>query len=211
MLREMHRIVWRALIGAGAAALLAACSGLSSGGGSSPYGAGDPNLAAPNPAGGAINPFLVDGRAVLRALDAIAAVSGKPLRVTDLNADQVNGLTVEVQEPAHHVNVDQYIVSVDGKLSGPEPVKLASMDSGPVTAAEVDQEAFDPKSIGFARLARTARDAIAKSKFSDARVSEWELKKAGPGDYRWYLYMQAARARPVAVLKADGSISHIQF
>jgi hypothetical protein len=208
------RVVCRALIRVAAAVGLASCSALSSGGsggGDSSYGAGDPALAAPNLAGGPIDPFLADGRAVLHALDVIAEHSGSPLRVTSMDADATNGLTVEVQEPKQHVNVDQYIVAPDGKLTGPVPVKLASLDSGPVTAAEVDQEAFDPKSIGFARLARTAREAIAKSKFSDARVKEWELKKAGPGDYRWYLYLDAARGRPVAVLKPDGSLLHLQF
>lgn len=204
----------RALIGAVAALGLASCSALSSGGsggGDSSYGAGDPALDAPNLAGGPIDPFLTDGQAVLHALDAIAAKSGTPLRVTSMDTDATNGLTVEVQEPKNHVNVDQYVVAPDGTLTGPIPVKLTSLDSGPVTAAAVDQEAFDPKTIGFARLARTAREAIAKSGFSDARVKEWELKKAGPGDYRWYLYLDAARGRPVAVLKQDGSLLKLQF
>src|SRR5580704_8119463 len=60
------------------ALVLTACSGSSGHGGS--YGSGDPNLAAANPGGGPIDPFLSDGSAVTRALDAIAAHSGKPLR-----------------------------------------------------------------------------------------------------------------------------------
>jgi hypothetical protein len=36
---------------------------------------------------------------------------------------------------------------------------------GPITAAKVDEEAFDPKAIAFANLAQTARDAIAKMQF----------------------------------------------
>ncbi len=65
---------------------LSACSGSSGKGGS--YGAGDPSLAAANPGGGPIDPFLSNGQAVLQALDAIAAHSGKPLRVTSIGADQ---------------------------------------------------------------------------------------------------------------------------
>src|SRR5579871_2721723 len=90
---------------------LAACSGSSRGGSS--YGSGDPSLAAPNPAGGPIDPFLTDGQAVLRALDAVASRSGTPLRVTEIGADGVNGLTLDVQEPKNHVNVDRYVVAAD--------------------------------------------------------------------------------------------------
>src|SRR5579871_3632071 len=89
---------------------LAACSGSSRGGS---YGSGDPSLAAPNPAGGPIDPFLTDGQAVLRALDAVASRSGTPLRVTEIGADGVNGLTLDVQEPKNHVNVDRYVVAAD--------------------------------------------------------------------------------------------------
>ena len=64
--------------------VLAGCSG-SSKGGDSGYGTGDPKLAAPAPGGSAIDPFLSDGHAVLRALDAIAAKSGKPLRITSID------------------------------------------------------------------------------------------------------------------------------
>src|SRR5580700_12330812 len=157
---------------------LAACSGHS--GQSNSYGSGDPNLAAPNPGGGPIDPFLTDGIAVLHALDAIAARSGEPLRVTEISADGVNGLMVDVQEPAHHINVDHYVVAPDGTLTGPTPVKLVSLDGGPITVATVDQRAFNPKAIDFARLAHTAREAIAKSNYSDARVTEWELDGLGP-------------------------------
>jgi hypothetical protein len=191
-----------------AALILAGCSG-SSGNGSS-YPAGDPSLAAPNLGGGAIDPFLANGDAVLSALDAIAAKSGTPMRVTSMNADRTNGLTVDVQQPANHVNVDEYVVSPDGKLSGPIPVKLSAMHGGPVTAADVDSQAFDPKKIAFARLAQTAKEAIAKSNFSDARVSEWEINGLGP-DARKYIYLDAARGRPVAVVNNDLKIVNMQF
>jgi hypothetical protein len=188
---------------------LAACSAASLGG-SSPYGAGDAGLAAANPGGGPVSPFLADGQAVLHALDAIAERSGRPLRITSINADRMNGLSVDVQEPSNHINVDRYVVAPDGTISGPSPVKLMSLDGGPITAAGVDRQAFDPKAIAFARLTQTAREAIAKSGFADARVSEWEFSGIGPDD-RKYVYLEASRARPVAVVKADLSIVRMQF
>ena len=110
------------LVAVAVALAFTGCSGSSGGG--SPYGEGDASLAAPNLAGGPIDPFLANGQAVLSALDAIAQKSGTPMRVTSMNADRTNGLTVDVQQPANHVNVDEYVVAPDGKLSGPIPVKL---------------------------------------------------------------------------------------
>jgi hypothetical protein len=188
--------------------LLAACSGASSGHGS--YGAGDPQLAAPNPGGGPIDPFLTDGRAVLQAFDAIVARSGKPLRVTSLNADRTNGLTVDVQEPQHHMNVDQYAIAPDGTLKGPTPVKVMSLNGGPVTAATVDQQAFDPYAIAFLRLTQTAREAIGKSNYPDARVTEWEIDGTGPNDKR-YIYLESARARPVAIVSPQLRILQMSY
>ncbi len=196
------------LVAAAVALAVAGCSG-SSGGGSS-YPAGDPNLAAPNLGGGPIDPFLANGQAVLSALDAIARKSGTPMRVTSMNADRTNGLTVDVQQPPNHVNVDEYVVAPDGNLSGPIPVKLSAMHGGPVTAADVDAQAFDPKKIAFARLAQTAKEAIAKSNFPDARVSEWEINGLGP-DARKYIYLDAARGRPVAVVNDELKIVNVQF
>jgi hypothetical protein len=187
---------------------LGACSGSSATRGS--YGSGDPSLAAANLGGGPIDPFLTDGQAVLRALDAIAARSGRPMRVTSLGADRMNGLMVDVQEPKNHINVDHYVVAPDGALSGPTPVKLMSMDSSPITAAKVDGEAFDPKAIAFARLTQTARDAIAESKYPDARVTEWEFGGIGPDD-RQYVYLESSRARPVAVVNSQLKILRMQF
>jgi len=193
--------------------LLAGCSAMSSGGSGSAYGSGDPTLAAPNLANGPPSPFLADGRAVLRALDAIEARSGRPLRVVSMNSDRATGLVVEVQEPYEHVDVDSYTVAPDGTLSGPAPVKLVSLGSGgnaPVTAAEVDLEAFDPRTVGFERLARTVHEAIVKSGFPDARVSEWQFDGIHPDDRR-YLYLEAARARPVATLRRDMTLAKMQF
>jgi hypothetical protein len=196
------------LAGVIGACALAACSGSSGGRGS--YGSGDPNLAASNPGGGPIDPFLTDGQAVLQALDAIAARSGRPLRVTSISADGTNGLMVDVQEPQHHIDVDHYVVAPDGTMSGPTPVKLMSMGNGPITAAVVDERAFDPKAIAFAHLTQTARDAIAKSNYPDARVAQWEFGGIGPDD-RQYIYLESARARPVAVVNSQLKILRMQF
>ena len=196
------------LVAVAVALAFAGCSGSSGAG--SPYGEGDASLAAPNLAGGPIDPFLANGQAVLSALDAIAQKSGTPMRVTSMNADRTNGLTVDVQQPSNHVNVDEYVVAPDGKLSGPIPVKLSAMHGGPVTAADVDAQAFDPKKIAFARLAQTAKEAIVKSKFSDARVSEWEINGLG-SDARKYIYLDAARGRPVAVVNNDLKIVDMRF
>jgi hypothetical protein len=186
---------------------LTACSGASSRGS---YGEGDPNLAAANPGGGAINPFLTNGGAVLRALDGIAGRSGRPFRVTSISADRMNGLMVNVQEPAHHANVDRYVVTADGSLNGPEPVKLMSLDGGPITAAKVDERAFDPKDVGFANLTATAREAIAKSGYSDARVTEWDIEGVGPDDRR-FIYLESARARPSAEVNPQFKIVGMHY
>jgi hypothetical protein len=154
---------------------------------------------------------LTNGQAVLDALDAIAARSGRPLRVTSISADQMNGLTVNVQEPAKHVNVDEYLVALDGTLKGPTPVKLMSLSgSGPVTARDVDARAFDPHAIAFARLTPAIREAIAKSNYPDARTIEWEFDGIGPDD-RKYIYLESARARPVAVVTPQLNIVRMQF
>jgi hypothetical protein len=167
-------------------------------------------LAAPNPGGGPIDPFLTDGEAVLHALNAIAQHSGRPMRVTSISADRVNGLMVDVQQPAHHVNVDRYVVAADGTLTGPTPVKLMSLDGGPITAAKVDARAFDPNAIAFANLTRTAREAIAKSNYPDARVTEWEIAGIGPDDRR-FIYLESARARPSAEINAQLKIVRMSF
>lgn len=201
----------RRLLGALQIALLcgaAACSG--AGGSGSSYGTGDPNVAASNPGGGPISPFLADGQAVLKAFDAIEARSGKPLRVTSLTSDRTNGLMVDVQEPAQRINVDRYTVAPDGTLSGPTPVKLMSLTGGPITQAEVDEKAFDPRSVGFARLAATARDGIARSKYSDARVSEWDFDGVHSDDRR-FMYFDSARARPSAELSPHLTIVAVRF
>jgi hypothetical protein len=186
---------------------LASCSGTS---GHAAYGTGDPNLAAANPGGGPIDPFLSDGQAVLRALDAIAAHSGKPMRITSISADQTNGLSVDVQEPKNHINVDHYVMSPDGTLSGPTPVKLMSLNGGPITVSDVDARAFDPGAIAFARLTDTIKAAIAKSGYPDARVIDWEFGGIGPDDRR-FIYMESARARPAVMVTPQLSITRISF
>ncbi len=189
------------------ALIAAACSG---GGGGSSYGSGDASLAASNPGSGPISPFLANGQAVLKALDAIEARSGKPLRVTSMTSDRYNGLMVDVQEPAHPANVDQYKIAPDGTLSGPTPVRLMSLTGGPITQADVDRKAFDPRAVGFARLATTAREGIAQSKYSDARVSEWDFDGVHADDRR-FMYFDAARARPAAELGPHLTIVALRF
>jgi hypothetical protein len=189
-------------------ACLAACSGGSSAGAS--YGSGNPDVAAANPGGGPTDPFLADGNAVIKALADVSAKSGKPFRVTSLLADQVNGLTVEVQEPQNHLNVDSYKIAADGTMSGPVPVKLMSMSGGPVTVADVDRRAFDPATIPFANLEHLARQAIAKSNMADARVTTWEIAGVGPDDRR-FLYLDAARGRPAAEISPALTIVHMSY
>ena len=154
--------------------------------------------------------FLTDGPAVIRALDAIAAKSGNPMRVTTISADGENGLSVDVQEPKNHVNVDRYVVASSGAITGPTPVKLMSLDGGPITAASVDAQTFDPKAVGFTRLSATVKEAIAKSHYSDAHVNQWEIGGVGPNDRR-YLYLDASRGRPVAILRPDLTIADMRY
>ena len=154
--------------------------------------------------------FLTDGRAVLHALDAVAQKSGTPMRVTTISADGVSGLTVDVQEPKNHINVDRYVIAANGSIAGPTPVKLMSLDGGPITAASVDLQAFDPKKIDFARLSTTVKEAIAKSHDSDARVNQWEISGVGRDDRR-YLYLESERARPVAILRPDLTIADMRY
>lgn len=194
-------------LGAALVCALAACSGSSPSAG---YGAGDPNLAAPNFGGGPIDPFLTNGTAVRRALDEIAQRSGRPMRITSISADRVSGLMVDVQEPAHHMNVDHYVVAPDGSLTGPAPVQLHSLDGGPINAATVDAHAFDPRSIAFENLTRVAREAIQKSGYADARVSEWDIDGVGRDDRR-FIYLESSRARPSGQIDTQLRVERMQF
>ena len=117
---------------------------------------------------------------------------------------------VNVQEPKDHMNVDRYVIAADGTLSGPAPVKMMSLDGGPITAAVIDRQAFDPKRIAFANLAQTAREAIVRSNYRDARVSEWEVNGIGRDD-RKFMFLEAARARPSAELDANLHIVRMGF
>ena len=138
--------------------------------------------------------------AVLKAFDAIEARSGKPLRVTSITSDGVNGLMVNVQEPAHRLNVDAYTVAPNGTLSGPTPVRLMSLNGGPNYPSRSRRRVFlTPRAVGFERLTATVRDGIARSKYPDARVSEWDFAGMHADDRR-FMYFEAARARPAAEL-----------
>lgn len=187
---------------------LVACNGASSS--SAAYGSGDPGLAAPNPGGGPIDPFLTNGTAVLHALDAIARHSGKPMRVTSISADSLNGLTVNVQEPDHHANVDEYVIAPDGTLTGPKPVRVMSLNGRPITAESVDARAFDPQTIAFENLTQTARQAIQKSGYSDARVAEWDIEGTARDDRR-FIYLESSRARPSAQVDTRLKIVRMSF
>lgn len=171
--------------------LLAACAGSHDG-----YGSGT-------------NPFLTDGDAVKRALASVGARLDGPLRVTNVTADG-SGLTLDVQEPKHHQNVDRYVVATDGTISGPVAVQEHSMDGGPITAAEVDTAAFDPSRIRFERLQATVREAIARSGDAETRVITWEMNGVERDDKR-YLYLESQRARPVAILASDLTIENMRF
>ena len=102
------------------------------------------------------------------------------------------------------------LVAPNGTITGPTPVKLSSLDGGPVTAASVDFEAFNPKSVGFARLSTTVKEAIAKSHYADAHVNQWEISGLGPDDRR-YLYLESSRARPVAILRPNLTIADMRY
>ena len=191
---------------------LTACSGAAGGGGGASFGEADPSLTAANPGNGPLNPFLANGNAVLKAFDAVEAKSGSPLRVTSMNADTMNGLTIDVQEPKNHVNVDQYVIAPNGNITGPAPVKLSMLGGGggPPTAKDVDRAAFDPRSIPFANLSQAVRDAIKKSTYSDARIANWEIDGIGPDDRR-YLYLDASRGRPAAAISPKLTVVRMSY
>jgi hypothetical protein len=185
---------------------LAACSGSKSS--STPYGTGDPNLGAANPMGGPVDPFLTDGQAVTNALDAVATRSGKPLRVMSINASAAGGLTVDIQDPAKPGNLDRYQVAPNGTLFGPIPMQLMAQGR-PVSAAEIAQQVFDPKTVPFTRLTQAVRDAIARSNVPDARESLWVFSGIRPGDRR-YIYLETSRGRKAAALDPQLNVLRIQ-
>jgi len=137
---------------------------------STPWGTSDPALVEQ---GEINNPFITNGAAVMKGIDAVEKLSGKPLRVIDIHGS--GGLYMQVQEPKNHINVDQYVVGYDGQVSGPEPIHLMSIDT--VTAHLVDSQAFDPRTINFARLHDAAKEALAKAKLPDSHISHWVFTK----------------------------------
>jgi hypothetical protein len=191
-------------------AALAAVPGNGTPQGASPYGAADPRLTAPNPTGGPANPFLANGNAIVKALNAIAARSGRPLRLMNLEADTVNGLSAEVVEPRNHLHVDEYKIAIDGTMTGPFPVRLDGSDGKAPTVAGVDYNSLDPRMYHFAGLANAVRQAIAKSKASDARASSWQIDRAW-GEYQWGLTLDAERSRPNVTLRPNATIENISY
>jgi hypothetical protein len=162
------------------AAALVACSGSKEN--PAPYGTGDPTLAAVNPYGVALNPFLTDGNAVRRAL-ATLAPRYVPFRITSIAATSGGGLTVDVVTPVRRDKVVRYILLPTGKTYGPIPVKLV-VSGAIATAADIAQLAFDPNTIAFGRLTPAVRDAIARSKLQKGRISQWGL-----GGAKKHIYM----------------------
>jgi hypothetical protein len=201
----MTRILSAAAIAA-TITLLAACSG-SKGTGDAPYGSGDPALGAPAPSG-SVSPFLTDGQAVARALDAVATKSGQPLRVTTIGANAAGGLTVDVLKSSANGNLGRYQVMPNGTIFGPIPEKLVS-GGGEVSAAQIQSRAFDPKAIAFVNLGRAERDAIAKSKLLGARVIEWDVSGLKAAERR-ALLLQAAGRQAVVQLDPQLNVVTIQ-
>ena len=189
---------------------LAAVPGNDTPHGASPYGAADPRLTAPNPTGGPANPFLANGNAIVKALNAIAARSGRPLRIMNLQADTVNGLSAEVVEPRNHLNVDEYKIAIDGTMTGPFPVQLNGSDGNAPTVASVAYNSLDPRLYRFTGLANAVRQAIEKSKASDARASSWQIDRAW-GQYQWGLTLDARRSRPNVTLRPDATVENISY
>jgi hypothetical protein len=189
---------------------LAAVPGNDTSHAASPYGAADPRLTAPNPTGGPANPFLANGNAIAKALNAIAARSGRPLRIMNLEADTFNGLSAEVVEPRNHLHVDEYKIAIDGTMTGPFPVQLHGSDGNAPTVAGVAYNSLDPRIYRFTGLASAVRQAIAKSKVSDARVSSWQIDRAW-GEYQWGLTMDAQRSRPNVQLRPNATIENISY
>jgi hypothetical protein len=174
-------------IAAGAVVLvaaLAACSGSKQNQNQNPapYGTGDPTLTAINVNGGPINPFLTDGNAVRRAI-ATVAPHYAPLRLTSISAVSGAGLVLDVVEPIRRDKVVRYMFSPNGKTLGPIRVKLV-VAGAVATPADIAALAFDPNTIAFERLAPAVRDAIARSKLQDGRISQWGL-----GGAKKHIYM----------------------
>lgn len=161
-------------------AALAACSGSKQN--PAPYGTGDPNLAAINPYGGPIDPFLTNGDAVRKALATLPA-RYSPVRLTSISAQNGGGLIADVVEPVRADKVVRYIFQSSGKTLGPIPVKLV-IAGAVATRADIAGLAFDPNTIAFSRLADGVRDAIARSKLQNGRISQWGL-----GGAKKHVYM----------------------
>ncbi len=128
----------------------------------------------------------------------------------NLEADTFSGLSAEVVEPRNHLHVDEYKIAIDGTMTGPFPVQLNGSDGNATTVAGVDYNSLDPRIYRFASLANAVREAIAKSKTPDARVSSWQIDRAW-GQYQWGLTMDAQRSRPNVSLRPDATIENISY
>ena len=187
-MRSSYPLVLATILAIGAIA----CSGSKSG---QPYGAGDPALAAANPAGGPIDPFLTNGDAVVQALHDVTSRYPAPLRLTSISAHISEGLIFDVVLPTDRAHVVRYIVAPTGKTLGPIAVNLL-IGGRPATASDIAILAFDPATLAFARLTSAIRDAIAQSKLPDARVIQWGL---GGANKHVYVIVNAPSGRRVAL------------
>ncbi|MBV8373570.1 MAG: hypothetical protein JOY69_09935, partial [Candidatus Eremiobacteraeota bacterium] len=186
---------------------LAACSGSKSSS-TAPYGTGDPSLGAANPMGGPVDPFLTDGQAVTNAIDAVAARAGQPLRIMMINASAAGGLTIDIRDPHKRGNLNRYQVAPTGTVFGPIPMQLIS-EGRPVTAEEIDRQAFDPKAVNFARLAQAERDALTQAKIPDARVVVWSMAGIRPNDHR-SIILEYSGGRVAVILDPQLNIVRLQ-
>ena len=171
----------------------------------SPFGAPDKTLKVPD--GDDPNPMLTNGQAVLRALDALEKKTGKPLRVTSIVTVSGVGMTLHVQEPKHHSNLDEWVVRSNGEITGPTPVHITLMDSNDrVTDADVDRLTFDPRAIPFARLNKVEHEALAKAKLTDGRLSEWSFDDQG-----YMISMESKRENANADVSPDLKLLRINY
>jgi hypothetical protein len=185
-------------------AAFAACSGSKSA--TAPYGSGDPNLGAPGVTG-SVSPFLTDGQAVIHGLDAIAARSGQPLRVTQVTVNAAGGLIVDVRDAARHGLLSRFMIASNGKILGPIPVQLVS-GGVVVSAADIQRMAFDPKAVPFARLARVEREAITMAKLPNLRVTQWDVGGLGPHSRRVML-LENDNGRRIVVFDPQFHVARI--
>jgi len=169
---------------------------------------GDPSLAAAPPGGqGAPNPFLTDGDAVKMAIAAVKKHINGPLRTLEINVlYSTQQITLEVQDPKNHENVDAYVVDPTFQVQGPSPVQLTGAT---VTPAVIDANVFDPLTVDFSKLRAFAQAVVVRSKQPDMRVQVWTLRrKSNLGPPLWSISAQSARRSVNASADTHGAITY---